>query len=132
MLDVKALVEIFGFRGRGYKCGGLGQLAGLGVGAQGRAVLVLLRDVELASVVSRILLGPVRLIMRVENEAGLGSEVLLHWAVVERISGSEIVLLDPFFGRVGWSRTRFEEMWSGYALVASRARVAGAGGSGCH
>ena len=41
-----------------------------------------------------------------------------HWAIIDAICLNDIILLDPFLGRVLMNNQRFFCLWSGYALLA--------------
>lgn len=131
MLEMTDLLAESGLSASGYEFQSVDQLRATTEARSGSQALLLLDDYGTGSLLVGVLLFPFRLVARLHRRLAGPRRSLRHWTLLEGLDPADVVLLDPFLGRVAWSRRRFARIWTGYALVVAP-RGAAAAGEGRH
>jgi hypothetical protein len=118
MADMSALLMQCGIAAKGYEFSSASQMSDLLAEGPRNGVLLLLRDSGSRMSLHGLLTLPTQVAHNIAGLFGKKKATIYHWVLLDAVYENEVVVRDPFIGKVGWRLNHFHRLWTKYGLVA--------------
>lgn len=122
MADMSALLMQCGISAKGYQFSSASQMSRFLAENPDNSVLLLLRDSGSRLSLHGLLTLPTQAAHYLAALFGKKRATIYHWVLLDAVCGNEVVVRDPFLGKIGWRPKRFHRLWTGFGLVAEPPR----------
>ncbi len=122
MNTMSEIIESSGLKATGYEFQNKREFESFIQSNPNSSIIMLMKRYDNINQISlmKILFFPVYIITEILIKLKLINYPDLHWVILDKLSEKEVVLSDPFFGKILLTSNRFKSSWSKYALIINK------------